>query len=67
MEPNGTTGGIGLANTRARLAVLYGNAAELTLGKRSGRPVALVRGAAFTRGEASIRDVVMPEAFDLFR
>ena len=43
------------------------SAAELTLGKRSGRPVALVRGAAFTRGEASIRDVLMPEAFDLFR
>jgi coenzyme F420-0:L-glutamate ligase / coenzyme F420-1:gamma-L-glutamate ligase len=43
------------------------SAAELTLGKRSGRPVALVRGAAFTRGEGSIRDVVMPESFDLFR
>ena len=43
------------------------SAAELTLGKRSGRPVALVRGAAFTRGEASIRDVVMTESFDLFR
>jgi coenzyme F420-0:L-glutamate ligase/coenzyme F420-1:gamma-L-glutamate ligase len=41
--------------------------AELTLGKRAGRPVALVRGAAFTRGEGSIRDVVMPESFDLFR
>lgn len=43
------------------------SAAELTLGKRSGRPVALVRGAGFTRGEGSIRDVLMPEAFDLFR
>jgi len=43
------------------------SAAELTLGKRSGRPVALVRGASFTRGEASIQDVVMPESFDLFR
>ena len=43
------------------------SAAELTLGKRAGRPVALVRGAAFTRGEGSIRDVVMPESFDLFR
>jgi coenzyme F420-0:L-glutamate ligase/coenzyme F420-1:gamma-L-glutamate ligase len=43
------------------------SAAELTLGKRSHRPVALVRGAAFTRGEASIHDVVMPESFDLFR
>jgi coenzyme F420-0:L-glutamate ligase / coenzyme F420-1:gamma-L-glutamate ligase len=43
------------------------SAAELTLGKASGRPVALVRGAAFTRGEASIAEVVMPESFDLFR
>ena len=43
------------------------SAAELTLGKRSGRPVALVRGAGFTRGEGSIRDALMPEAFDLFR
>ena len=42
-------------------------AAELTLGKRSGRPVAVVRGAAFVRGEGSIREVLMPEAFDLFR
>lgn len=42
-------------------------AAELTLGKRSGRPVAIVRGAAFERGEGSIREVLMPEAFDLFR
>lgn len=43
------------------------SAAELALGKRAGRPVALVRGAGFTRGEGSIRDVLMPEAFDLFR
>jgi len=43
------------------------SAAELALGKRSGRPAALVRGAVFTRGEGSIRDVVMPESFDLFR
>jgi coenzyme F420-0:L-glutamate ligase/coenzyme F420-1:gamma-L-glutamate ligase len=43
------------------------SAAELTLGKRAGRPVAVVRGAAFSRGEASIRDVLMPADFDLFR
>lgn len=43
------------------------SAAELAFGKTSGRPVALVRGAAFTRGEASIRDLVMPSEFDLFR
>jgi len=43
------------------------SAAELALGKAAGRPVALVRGAAFTRGEGSIRDLVMPAANDLFR
>jgi len=43
------------------------SAAELTLGKHSARPVALVRGAAFTRGEGSIREVLMPESMDLFR
>ncbi len=43
------------------------SAAELTFGKRAGRPAALVRGAAFRRGEGSIRDVVMPAESDLFR
>jgi len=42
------------------------SAAELAFGKATGRPVAIVRGAAFTRGEGSIRDVVMPAQFDLF-
>jgi coenzyme F420-0:L-glutamate ligase/coenzyme F420-1:gamma-L-glutamate ligase len=43
------------------------SAAELTLGKAAGRPVAIVRGAAFRRGEGSIRDVVIPANADLFR
>ena len=43
------------------------SAAELALGKLAGRPVALVRGAVFRRGEGSIRDVLMPADFDLFR
>jgi len=43
------------------------SAAELAFGKTSGRPVAIVRGAAFTRGEGSIREVLMPPEFDLFR
>ena len=43
------------------------SAAELALGKLAGRPVALVRGATFRRGEGSIRDVLMPADFDLFR
>ena len=37
------------------------SAAELALGKTAGRPVALVRGASFTRGEATIRDAAHPE------
>ncbi|HET9681735.1 MAG TPA: coenzyme F420-0:L-glutamate ligase [Candidatus Limnocylindrales bacterium] len=43
------------------------SAAELAFGKVAGRPVAIIRGASFTRGEGSIHDVLMPEAFDLFR
>jgi coenzyme F420-0:L-glutamate ligase/coenzyme F420-1:gamma-L-glutamate ligase len=43
------------------------SAAELALGKSAGRPVALVRGAAFTRGEGSIRDVIIPSENDLFQ
>jgi len=44
------------------------SAAELTLGKSAGRPVALVRGAGFRRGEGSVRrDVLMPASADLFR
>ena len=42
-------------------------AAELAFGKVAGRPVALVRGAEFRRGEGSIRDVLMPADLDLFR
>ena len=43
------------------------SAAELAFGKIAGRPVALIRGASPTRGEGSIRDVLMPPANDLFR
>lgn len=43
------------------------SAAELAFGKTAGRPVAIVRGAAFVRGEGSIRDVVMRAENDLFR
>jgi coenzyme F420-0:L-glutamate ligase/coenzyme F420-1:gamma-L-glutamate ligase len=42
------------------------SAAELAFGKSAGRPAALVRGAAVRRGAGSIRDVVMPRAYDLF-
>lgn len=43
------------------------SAAELALGKSSGRPAALVRGAAFTRGETTIREALIPGEMDLFR
>jgi coenzyme F420-0:L-glutamate ligase/coenzyme F420-1:gamma-L-glutamate ligase len=43
------------------------SAAELGLGKTAGRPAAIVRGAEFSRGQGSIRDVVMPALNDLFR
>ena len=42
------------------------SAAELALGKSAGRPVALVRGAAFTRGEATIAEALIPRENDLF-
>jgi coenzyme F420-0:L-glutamate ligase/coenzyme F420-1:gamma-L-glutamate ligase len=43
------------------------SAAELALGKRAGRPVALVRGAQPSRGEGTIRDALIPGSMDLFR
>jgi coenzyme F420-0:L-glutamate ligase/coenzyme F420-1:gamma-L-glutamate ligase len=42
------------------------SAAELALGKSTGRPAAMVRGATPMRGEGSIADLVMPARFDLF-
>lgn len=43
------------------------SAAELALGKTARRPIALVRGATFRRGDGRIRDLVMPAEMDLFR
>jgi coenzyme F420-0:L-glutamate ligase / coenzyme F420-1:gamma-L-glutamate ligase len=43
------------------------SAAELVLGKTAGRPLALVRGATFRRGEGRIADLLMPAEMDLFR
>ncbi len=42
------------------------SAAELALGKTAGRPVAIVRGAAFLRGDGQIRDALIPREMDLF-
>ena len=41
--------------------------AELALGKTAGRPLALVRGATFQRGEGRVADTLIPSEFDLFR
>ena len=43
------------------------SAAELALGKSARRPLALVRGATFRRGEGRIKDLIMPAEMDLFR
>jgi coenzyme F420-0:L-glutamate ligase/coenzyme F420-1:gamma-L-glutamate ligase len=43
------------------------SAAELAFGKTTARPAAIVRGANPTRGEATIKDALIPGAFDLFR
>ena len=42
-------------------------AAELAFGKTTARPAAIVRGANPPRGEATIRDALMPAEIDLFR
>jgi coenzyme F420-0:L-glutamate ligase/coenzyme F420-1:gamma-L-glutamate ligase len=41
--------------------------AELVLGKTAGRPLALVRGVAFQRGDGRIADALIPAEMDLFR
>jgi coenzyme F420-0:L-glutamate ligase/coenzyme F420-1:gamma-L-glutamate ligase len=43
------------------------SAAELVLGKTAGRPIALIRGATFRRGEARVADTLIPAEMDLFR
>ncbi len=41
--------------------------AELALGKTAGRPLALVRGVEFRRGDGRIADTLIPAEMDLFR
>jgi coenzyme F420-0:L-glutamate ligase/coenzyme F420-1:gamma-L-glutamate ligase len=43
------------------------SAGDLVLGKTTGRPLALVRGATFQRGDGRIADMIMPPEMDLFR
>jgi coenzyme F420-0:L-glutamate ligase/coenzyme F420-1:gamma-L-glutamate ligase len=42
-------------------------AAELVMGKRDGVPVVIVRGCEIEREEGSVREMLRPEAEDLFR
>ncbi len=56
-----------MASTVRAVADELASAAELALGKTAGRPVALVRGASFVRGEGSIAELVMLPENDLFR
>jgi coenzyme F420-0:L-glutamate ligase/coenzyme F420-1:gamma-L-glutamate ligase len=55
-----------MRSTVRAIADELASAAELALGKTARRPVAIVRGAPFTRGDGSIRDVIIPAANDLF-
>jgi coenzyme F420-0:L-glutamate ligase/coenzyme F420-1:gamma-L-glutamate ligase len=56
-----------MSSTVRAVADEIATAAELTLGKIGGRPVAIVRGAQPIRGEATIRDALIPSEWDLFR
>jgi coenzyme F420-0:L-glutamate ligase/coenzyme F420-1:gamma-L-glutamate ligase len=56
-----------MRSTVRAIADELASAAELVLGKTAGRPLALVRGASFERGEGRITDVLMPAEMDLFR
>jgi coenzyme F420-0:L-glutamate ligase/coenzyme F420-1:gamma-L-glutamate ligase len=42
-------------------------AAELVMGKRDGIPVVIVRGCEIQREDGSVRELLRPEAEDLFR
>ena len=56
-----------MSSTVRAVADELASAAELTLGKVAGRPAAIVRGARPIRGEATIRDALIPSEWDLFR
>lgn len=56
-----------MASTVRAVADELASAAELALGKSTGRPAAVVRGASFVRGEGSIAEMLMRPEQDLFR
>jgi coenzyme F420-0:L-glutamate ligase / coenzyme F420-1:gamma-L-glutamate ligase len=43
------------------------SAAELVMGKRDGVPIVIVRGCEFQKEEGSVKELLRPEAEDLFR
>jgi coenzyme F420-0:L-glutamate ligase/coenzyme F420-1:gamma-L-glutamate ligase len=51
----------------AAVADEIASAAELVMGKRDGIPVVLIRGYTAERKEGSARELLRPEAEDLFR
>jgi coenzyme F420-0:L-glutamate ligase / coenzyme F420-1:gamma-L-glutamate ligase len=55
-----------LQTTLVAVADQLASAAGLVMGKATGIPAALVRGAAVPAGEGSARDLVMPPELDLF-
>jgi coenzyme F420-0:L-glutamate ligase/coenzyme F420-1:gamma-L-glutamate ligase len=56
-----------MRSTVRAVADQVASAAELAFGKATARPAALVRGASPVRGEATIRDALIPGEMDLFR
>jgi coenzyme F420-0:L-glutamate ligase/coenzyme F420-1:gamma-L-glutamate ligase len=56
-----------MRSTVRAVADQVASAAELAFGKTTARPAAIVRGAHPIRGEATIRDALIPGDFDLFR
>ena len=56
-----------MSSTVRAVADEIASAAELTLGKVAGRPVAIVRGAGPSLGEGSIQEALIPSEWDLFR
>jgi len=51
----------------AAIADEIASAAELVMGKKNGIPVAIVRGCEIEKEDGSVRELLRPEAEDLFR
>ncbi len=67
LRGTGDADGRTMSSTVRAVADEIASAAELTLGKVAGRPVAIVRGARPTLGAGSIREALIPSEWDLFR